>query len=136
VATLPDGVLSKQTAFKYMQTAQRADELTAAGVDASQFSDTAFRSVVKETSAADFVAVVESMLAVEDPKLTASAFTEAGRKAGIVAAANNGSGPEDSFVKAINGFLSEAGKAGDRKLSKADIGQLESVVEIAKALLS
>lgn len=125
--------LSRQDAFKYMSTAQRIDELEAAGIPTAQFVDSTFRSVEADTNAADFVAVVEGLL--DDPdtkKVTAKAFTDAGREAGIVKKANVGGGG-DKFLKALNAALVEANackkmtssqKAVAKRLVKAlaDIG--------------
>ena len=119
--------LSKQTAFKYMATAERSDQLTAAGIDVSQFSDSTFRSVVKDTTAADFVAVVETMLEAEEPKLEAADFTAAGREAGIVKPANVGGGGSP-LLKAANAML-QALKADDIELSKTEAKLLKSIAK-------
>ena len=131
-----DGIdgLTRQRANEYMQAAQRQDELSEAGIDTGQFVDSTFKHIKSGTDAAAFVAVVEELLADESlSKVTAAAFTAAGREAGIVAPANVGGGG-DPMLKAANALLKAIVKA-EGKVTATQKRSLKNVIAAAEALI-
>lgn len=133
IDTKLDGLFTKQQASAWRKLARQHDALEEAGVDVSKVGKWTFEAMQSDADMATFVDVVAGLVDGDD-KVTATAFKDAGKLEGIVAKGNVGGGG-DKFRKSVNSFLAEAAKAGDRKLSKQDVTQLEAVRDIAIALL-
>jgi len=119
------GNLDRRRYSEHRAFALRIDQLDAAGVETKAFVPSTFSKVTPETTADEFTAVVADLLAdPETKKVTAKAFTDAGREAGIVKAGNVGGGG-DKLQKALNAALVELKKA--TKLTKAQRTTLKAI---------
>jgi len=117
--------LDRRRYSEHRAFALRIDQLDAAGVSTKAFKPSTFSKVTPETTADEFTAVVADLLAdPETKKVTADAFTTAGRAAGIVKSANVGGGG-DKLQKAANALLVELKKA--TKLTKAQRTTLKAI---------
>jgi len=124
--------LDRRRYSEHRAFALRIDQLDEAGISTTTFKPSTFNKVTPDTTAADFTSVVAAM--IDDPetkKVTAAAFTAAGREAGIVKPATAGGGG-DPLQKALNAALVELKKA--TKLSKGQRTTLDAITKEAASL--
>ena len=115
----------------YRKIAFNRDALTTAGIDTKQFVDSTFRNLQKDADMDTFIEVVETLMADPDTKkVTQAAFNAAGREAGIVKTANNGSASNvDELQTVLNAALVAIKKADT--LTKANFATIGGIIEAA-----
>jgi len=126
--------LTRGQVSEYRKIARDFDSLEEQEVDTSGFADSAFKALRSDATAEDFAQVVSDMLDAEEPNLTAAAFIEAGRAAGIVTPAKGGGG--DPFQRSLNTLLKEGKKfVGDNRTpTKNQMKQIDRLVDSLKAI--